>query len=116
MVNHNTTEVFFDNMRVPASSLIGQEGRGFRYILDGMNAERILISHESLGDCRWFIEKASKYACERSVFGRPIGQNQGIQFPIAESYAASQASAPMARQAAAQSGRASCRARVWQYV
>lgn len=101
MINHNTTEVFFDNMRIPASSLIGQEGRGFRYILDGMNAERILIAHESLGDCRWFIEKASAYACERSVFGRPIGQNQAIQFPIAESYAASQAAALMARKAAA---------------
>ncbi|MET4698191.1 acyl-CoA dehydrogenase [Constrictibacter sp. MBR-5] len=100
MINHNTTEVFFDNMRIPASSLIGEEGKGFRYILDGMNAERILIAHESLGDCRWFIEKSSKYACERNVFGRPIGQNQAIQFPIAESYAASQAAALMARKAA----------------
>ncbi|MFN4091030.1 MAG: acyl-CoA dehydrogenase family protein [Alphaproteobacteria bacterium] len=101
MVNHNTTEVFFDNMRIPASSLIGQEGRGFRYILDGMNAERILIAHESLGDCRWFIEKSTAYARERTVFGKPIGQNQGIQFPIAEAYAASQAAALMARKAAA---------------
>src|SRR5690606_7749227 len=93
MVNHNTTEIFFDNMKIPASSLIGEEGKGFRYILDGMNAERILISGESLGDARWFIAKASEYASERKVFGRPIGQNQGIQFPIAECYAATEAAA-----------------------
>ena len=101
MVNHNTTEVFFDNMRIPASSLIGKEGRGFRYILDGMNAERILISGESLGDIRWFINKAVSYANERVVFGRPIGQNQGIQFPIAECYAMGEAATLMARKAAA---------------
>src|SRR3546814_20616971 len=82
MVNHNTTEVFFDNMRVPASSLIGQEGRGFRSILDGMTADRILISHESLRACRWFIEKATKYACDRRVFGRPNAQNQAIHLPL----------------------------------
>jgi len=101
MVNHNTNEVFFDNMRIPASSLIGQEGRGFRYILDGMNAERILISGESLGDVRWFINKAVSYANERVVFGKPIGRNQGIQFPIAECYAMGEAAALMARKAAA---------------
>ena len=87
MVNHNTTEIFFDNMRIPADSLIGEEGKGFRYILDGMNAERLLVASESLGDGRWFIDKAVNYANERMVFGRPIGQNQGIQFPIARAYA-----------------------------
>lgn len=96
MVNHNTTEVFFDDMKVPADSLIGVEGKGFRYILDGMNAERLLIAHESLGDARWFIEKATAYAKEREVFGRPIGQNQGIQFPIARAYAETEAAALMA--------------------
>jgi len=101
MVNHNTTEIFFDNMKIPASSLIGEEGKGFRYILDGMNAERILISGESLGDAGWFIAKASEYAIERKVFGRPIGQNQGIQFPIAECYAATEAAALMSAKAAA---------------
>jgi len=100
MVNHCTTEVFFDNLEIPADSLIGEEGKGFRYILDGMNAERILISHESLGDARWFIEKATKYACDRKVFGRPIGQNQGIQFPIAKAYAETEAAALMAEKAA----------------
>jgi alkylation response protein AidB-like acyl-CoA dehydrogenase len=87
MMNHNSTQVFFDNMVVPASNLIGREGRGFRYILDGMNAERLLIAAESIGDARWFIKKATDYARERVVFGRPIGQNQGIQFPIAKAYA-----------------------------
>jgi acyl-CoA dehydrogenase len=87
MMNHNTTEVFFDNMEVPAENLIGQEGRGFRYILDGMNAERLLISAESVGDAKWFVEKAVAYSKERVLFGRPIGQNQGVQFPIAKAYA-----------------------------
>ncbi|MGE0334890.1 MAG: acyl-CoA dehydrogenase family protein [Gammaproteobacteria bacterium] len=87
MVNHSTTEVFFDNMVIPADSLVGHEGQGLKYILSGMNAERILIASESIGDGRYFIGKARDYACERKVFGRPIGQNQGIQFPIARSYA-----------------------------
>ena len=87
MMNHNTTEVFFDNMVVPAANLVGQEGKGFRYILDGMNAERMLISAECIGDARWFIEKAVNYSKERVLFGRPIGQNQGVQFPIAKAYA-----------------------------
>ena len=87
MMNHATTEVFFDDMRVPAENLIGEEGKGFRYILAGMNAERILIAAECIGDANWFIEKATAYAKERVVFGRPIGQNQGIQFPIAQAYA-----------------------------
>lgn len=86
MVNHETNEVFFDNVRVPADSLIGEEGRGFRYVLDGMNAERILIASECIGDGRWFVERASNYAREREVFGRPIGQNQGVQFPIARAH------------------------------
>jgi acyl-CoA dehydrogenase len=86
MVNHETNEVFFDNFEVPAENLIGEEGRGFRYILDGMNAERILIAAECIGDGYWFIDRARKYASERSVFDRPIGQNQGIQFPIARAY------------------------------
>ena len=81
MMNHATTEIFFDDMRVPAHHLIGEEGKGFRYILSGMNAERILIAAECIGDAKWFIEKATAYAAERSVFGRPIGQNQGVQFP-----------------------------------
>ena len=91
MMNHSTTEVFFDNLRVSAANLIGEEGRGFRYILSGMNTERILIASECVGDAKWFIQKASDYARERSVFGRPIGQNQGIQFPIAKAYAAMRA-------------------------
>ncbi len=99
MVNHSSTEVFFDNLEVPAENLIGEEGKGFRYILDGMNAERILIAHESLGDAKWFINTASAYAKERVVFGRPIGQNQGIQFPIARSYAQTEAAALMAEKA-----------------
>jgi acyl-CoA dehydrogenase len=101
MINHNTTEVFFDNLRIPASSLIGEEGRGFRYILDGMNAERILVSHESIGDAKWFTRTAVKYATERVVFDRPIGMNQGIQFPIARAYAQLQAAELMLRKAAA---------------
>ena len=88
-------------MRIPASSLIGEEGKGFRYILDGMNAERILISGESLGDCRWFIRKAVSYANERVVFGRPIGQNQAIQFPIAECHVLTEAAEMICRKAAA---------------
>jgi acyl-CoA dehydrogenase len=86
MFNHHTTEVFFDNLTVPAENLIGEEGRGFRYILDGMNAERILIAAECVGDGYWFIGRATAYAKERELFGRPIGQNQGVQFPIAEAY------------------------------
>ena len=101
MLNHATTEIFFDDLMIPAASLIGAEGEGFSYILDGMNAERILIASESLGDARFFIERASAYACERQVFGRPIGQNQGIQFPIARAYADSQAAELMVRKAAA---------------
>jgi acyl-CoA dehydrogenase len=100
MMNHATTEVFFDNMRVPASSLIGEEGRGFRYILSGMNAERILIAAECIGDAKWFIAKASAYAKDRNVFGRPIGQNQGVQFPIARAYAQMRAAELMVREAA----------------
>jgi alkylation response protein AidB-like acyl-CoA dehydrogenase len=87
MMNHNSCEVFFDNMEVPAENLVGVEGRGFRYILDGMNAERLLIAAECIGDAKWFIEKAVNYAKERVLFGRPIGQNQGVQFPIARAYA-----------------------------
>ena len=87
MMNHSSTEVFFDNVKVPAENLIGEEGKGFRYILSGMNAERILIATECVGDAKWFIDKATNYAREREVFGRPIGQNQGVQFPIAKAYA-----------------------------
>ena len=101
MINHNTTEVFFDSLRVPAENLIGQEGQGFRYILDSMNAERILIAAESVGDGRWFIAKASQYASERIVFDQPIGRNQGVQFPIARSYAEIEAAALMVGKAAA---------------
>src|SRR3954463_9046316 len=100
MMNHATTEVFFDDLRVPAENLVGEEGRGFRYILSGMNAERILIAAECVGDAKWFIEKASNYAKERSVFGRPIGQNQGIQFPIAKAYAQMRAAELMVHEAA----------------
>lgn len=100
MVNHSTTEVFFDDLRIPASALIGEEGRGFRYILDGMNAERVLIAAECIGDARWFIDRATAYARERAVFGRPIGQNQGVQFPIAEAYAETEAAALMVDKAA----------------
>ena len=101
MINHATTEVFFDNMKVPAENLIGQEGKGFRCIIDGMNAERILIAHECIGDGRWFIKKATDYANERVVFGRPIGKNQGIQFPIARAFAAVEAADLMVKKAAA---------------
>jgi acyl-CoA dehydrogenase len=99
MINHATTEVFFDNMRIPADSLIGEEGKGFRYILTGMNAERILIASECIGDANWFIKTASSYAREREVFGRPIGRNQGIQFPIARAYADTRAAELMVREA-----------------
>ena len=101
MINHNTTEVFFDGLEVPAENLIGEEGRGFRYILDGMNAERILLSGEAIGDARWFIATASAYAKERHVFGRPIGQNQGIQFPLARALAETEAADLVTRRAAA---------------
>ena len=87
MMNHNSCEVFFDEMRIPADSLLGEEGRGFRYILDGMNAERLLIAAECIGDAKWFTAKSTAYANERRVFNRPIGQNQGVQFPIARAYA-----------------------------
>jgi len=87
MMNHATTEVFFDNLKVPAEHLIGEEGKGFRYVLDGMNAERLLIAAECIGDATWFINKAAAYSRERIVFNRPIGQNQGVQFPIARAYA-----------------------------
>ncbi|MEO0619396.1 MAG: acyl-CoA dehydrogenase family protein [Pseudomonadota bacterium] len=87
MMNHATTELFFDDMPVPAANLIGEEGKGFSYILAGMNAERILIAAECIGDAKWFIDQARRYACDRTVFDRPIGQNQGIQFPIAKAYA-----------------------------
>jgi acyl-CoA dehydrogenase len=86
MVNHETNELFFDNLEVPVENLIGEEGKGFRYILDGLNAERVLIAAECIGDAHWFVQRASKYANERRVFDRPIGQNQGVQFPIAEAY------------------------------
>lgn len=99
MMNHATTEVFFDNLKVPAENLIGEEGKGFRYILSGMNAERILIAAECVGDAKWFIAKATNYARERVVFGRPIGQNQGVQFPIAKAYAAMRAAELMVREA-----------------
>jgi alkylation response protein AidB-like acyl-CoA dehydrogenase len=100
MMNHSTTEVFFDDLRIPASSLIGEEGQGFRYILSGMNAERILIAAECIGDAKWFIQKASDYAKDRKVFNRPIGQNQGVQFPIARCYAQMRAAELMVHHAA----------------
>jgi alkylation response protein AidB-like acyl-CoA dehydrogenase len=99
MMNHATTEVFFDNLWVPAENLIGEEGKGFRYILTGMNAERILIAAECVGDAKWFLDRATAYARERVVFGRPIGQNQGIQFPIAKAYANMCAAELMVREA-----------------
>ena len=101
MINHNTTEMFFDNLRIPASCLIGTEGKGFRYILDGMNAERILVASECVGDGKWFVKKATAYANERQVFGRPIGQNQAIQFPIARAWAELEAADMVCRRAAA---------------
>jgi alkylation response protein AidB-like acyl-CoA dehydrogenase len=101
MLNHNTCEVFFDNLEVPAENLIGEEGQGFRYIVDSMNAERILIASESLGDARYFIRRATDYAKERVLFGRPIGQNQGVQFPIARAHAQAAAAELMVKKAAA---------------
>jgi acyl-CoA dehydrogenase len=101
MVNHHTTEVFFDDLEIPRDSLIGEEGRGFRYILDGMNAERVLTAAEAIGNTRWFIETATAYAKERVVFGRPIGQNQSIQFPIAQARIQMEAADLMVRRAAA---------------
>ncbi|MCC0057624.1 MAG: acyl-CoA/acyl-ACP dehydrogenase [Rhodobiaceae bacterium] len=100
MLNHATTELFFDDLRVPAANLIGEEGKGFKYILSGMNAERILIASECIGDGRFFIDRASAYARDRSVFGRPIGENQGIQFPIARAYVQLSAAAEMVDKAA----------------
>ena len=100
MMNHSTCEVFFDDLRIPASSLVGEEGKGFRYILSGMNAERILIGAECIGDAKWFIEQAKSYAGDRNVFARPIGQNQGIQFPIARCYAQMRAAELMVHHAA----------------
>jgi acyl-CoA dehydrogenase len=100
MMNHSSTELFFEDLRVPVENLIGEEGLGFTYILDGMNAERILIAAECIGDARWFIDKASRYAGERHVFGRPIGQNQGVQFPLARAYAQLEAGALMVERAA----------------
>ena len=100
MMNHSTTEIFFDDMRIPASSLIGEEGKGFRYILSGMNAERILIGAECIGDAKWFVEKATAYANERNVFSNPIGKNQGVQFPIARCYAQMRAAELMVHEAA----------------
>ncbi|MXO74086.1 acyl-CoA dehydrogenase [Altererythrobacter aerius] len=100
LMNHSTTEVFFDDLRIPTSALIGEEGKGFRYILSGMNAERILIAAECVGDAKWFIEKATAYAKDRKVFDRPIGQNQGVQFPIARAYAQMRAAELMVHHAA----------------
>jgi len=107
LINHNTTEVFLDNVEVPAENLIGEEGQGFRYILDGMNAERILVASECIGDGRWLINKGVAYANERKVFGRMIGANQGVQFPLAQAYAELEAADMIARRAAAlfQAGR-----------
>jgi len=99
MMNHSTTEIFFDDVRVPAENLVGEEGMGFRYILSGMNAERILIAAECVGDAKWLIEKAASYARERIVFGRPIGMNQGVQFPIARAYANMRAAELMVKEA-----------------
>jgi hypothetical protein len=99
MMNHSTTEIFFDDVRVPAENLVGEEGKGFRYILSGMNAERILIAAECVGDAKWLIEKATAYAGERQVFGRQIGMNQGIQFPIARAYANMRAAELMVKEA-----------------
>ncbi|HET6841897.1 MAG TPA: acyl-CoA dehydrogenase family protein [Candidatus Angelobacter sp.] len=101
MMNHATTEVFFDDLEVPAENLVGEEGKGFRYLLDGLNAERILIAAECIGDGRWFLERACRYAKDRIVFGRPIGQNQGVQFPLARAYANVEAASLMVARAAA---------------
>jgi alkylation response protein AidB-like acyl-CoA dehydrogenase len=100
-MNHATTEVFFENVKVPAENLIGEEGKGFRYILAGMNAERILIASECIGDAKWFIDKATAYAKERVLFGKPIGQNQGVQFPIARCFMQMRGAELMVREAAA---------------
>src|SRR5258708_3055208 len=100
MMNHSTTEVFFTDLRVPVENLIGEEGKGFRYILSGMNAERILIAAECIGDAKWFIEKATDYAKERVIFDRPIGKNQGVQFPLAKAYAQMRAAELMVHKAA----------------
>lgn len=100
MMNHASTEVFFDDVEVPAENLVGEEGQGFRYLLDGLNAERILIASECIGDGRWFIERACNYARQRVVFNRPIGQNQGVQFPLARAYANLEAAALMVKNAA----------------
>jgi|TARA_B110000261_G_scaffold106861_1_gene119699 acyl-CoA dehydrogenase len=100
MINHATTEVFFDDLEIPLDSLIGEEGKGFKYILDGMNAERILIASECIGDAKFFLDKTTEYASSRIVFGRPIGQNQGIQFPISRAYAETEAAALMVDRAA----------------
>jgi acyl-CoA dehydrogenase len=119
MINHATTEVFFDDLVIPANSLVGEEGKGFRYILDGMNAERILIAAECIGDARWFIKKATDYANDRQVFGREIGKNQGIQFPIAEAYMATEAANLMVEKAAAvyeAGGRAGAEANMAKYL
>src|SRR6188472_960852 len=101
MMNHATTQIFFDDLRVPAENLVGEEGQGFRYILSGMNAERVLIASECIGDGRWFIDRAVNYAKERKLFGRPIGQNQGVQYPIARAYTQIEAADLMVRKAAA---------------
>src|ERR1700691_5555559 len=101
MINHNTNEIFFDDMEVPAENLIGEEGKGFRYILDGMNAERILVAQECIGDGRWLLGKGIEYAKERVVFDRPIGQNQGVQFPLARAWAELEAADMICRRAAA---------------
>jgi acyl-CoA dehydrogenase len=100
LMNHATTEIFLDGVEVPADALVGEEGKGFRYILDGMNAERVLIAAECIGDGRWFLDRAARYASERIVFGRPIGQNQGVQFPIARAWAAVESADPMRYKAA----------------
>jgi alkylation response protein AidB-like acyl-CoA dehydrogenase len=100
MMNHHTTEMFFDDMAVPASAMIGEEGKGFRYVLDSMNVERTLIAFECIGDCKFFIERAKEYAADRQVFGRPIGSNQGVQFPIARAYAEMRAAELMTHEAA----------------
>jgi acyl-CoA dehydrogenase len=100
MMNHSTNALFFDNMEIPADSLVGQEGKGFSYILDGMNAERILVASDSLGDARWFIEKAVAYSSQRVIFGKPIGANQGVQFPIAKAHMATEAADLMRTKAA----------------
>jgi acyl-CoA dehydrogenase len=101
MINHHTTQIFINDLEIPAENLIGQEGEGFRYILSGANTERILVASEAIGDGYWFVERASKYASERVVFGQPIGANQGVQFPIAQAYAQIEAASLMRFKAAA---------------